>query len=619
LIPTTTDIFPLFDGGEHEDGAIEDDGMFGNRLDDLALFEGDYTLHARATFGNACSSSRELFWSDYVSVGIDPNTTQVITQTTGFLNDGRTQISISLTPRDRYGNFLGPGRPDAFQLTGDIGTETIGQVVDVGNDSYIQDVAWDPTFGAPPGLVIAQPEREPVLVVDTREICNGTGFGEPGTTVQIPLTLNNGDRLAGFQVEILFDPSVLTPVGVSLGAETAAAGGWTVGKSTVGSSVLRVLGASNPPAGLPAGPAEVAIVELNVVAGVPFGLNQLGVQNCILSDRLGLEIPCQLCPEPGRVVVRPASTFSIRPIEEPVGVDQFDPLPFLVGVDAINSFGALATGYNGTADMVIPSGLCASDLQPNALGFTSGTGADFFKVACCVDPILPATTTNLLIETSDPPFSISGTSAPFLGVAKGDLDANNVVDVRDVIRTTLLSLSRPVAIPPLLGFQQWAGDILDPACAADGTNNILDVVRVTIKALNLPPLCPCKGNFTGGNEAVFAPSGPVGFRIERAGKREFLVSVEDAADLGGFQFDLRSAGPKAEVVLEGLTGDDDWQVAHTFDRGVLRVLAYSFTATGVSGNGAVLRIRNAGEALLADIIASDSRGREMVVKKVKEK
>jgi hypothetical protein len=267
--------------------------------------------------------------------------------------------------------------------------------------------------------------------------------------------------------------------------------------------------------------------------------------------------------------------------------------------------------------MVIPSGLCASTLQPNALGFGAGLGVDFFEAACCMDSILPTSTTNLNIDASDPSIFISGSSGPFLGVAKGDLDAGGTVDVLDVIRTTRLSLSLPVGIPPSLPFQQWAGDMLNGACAPDGVNNVLDVIRVENKALGFAPLCRCDGAAGAASavaQAVTSASGSVSFGLEKQGKRDFVIQVENANDLAGFQFELRGSSRNASLVLEGLTASGDWQVASNFHKGVLKVLAYSSTATGVSGDGVVLRVRNAAGLQMRGIIASDSRGREIEAK-----
>jgi hypothetical protein len=341
------------------------------------------------------------------------------------------------------------------------------------------------------------------------------------------------------------------------------------------------------------------------------------LQNCILSDESGLPIPCNICTEPGAVVVRPASSFQFRPVPSPIGVDLFDPLPLPLTVDALNFLGGVAIGYNGTADIRIPVPECQSTVVPNTMPFTTGIGSGLYEVQCCTDNLLPDITFTNTFDLSDPGFGINGVSNPWLGVAKGDLNADNSVNVLDVTRTVRLSLNLAVGIPPPFSFQTWAGDMLDPACTADGTNNVLDVIRVENKALNLPALCTCNGspirNPITSAEAL-AAARPISLRLEKGGKKDFLVVVEDAANLGGFQLDLRGAGPRATAALEGLTAGKNWQVASNFDKGVFRIIVYSADATGVSGDGAVLRISGAANPRMMGIIASDSRGREIPIR-----
>jgi hypothetical protein len=163
LISTSLQTLQLFDDGEHGDGALEPDGIFANTQPDVTRFEGNYSFRARASFGTACRASREASWSVYVAVGIDPGQTEVTTQRVGLLPDGRQQVQITLTPRDRYGNYLGPGRADAFDVQGQPGSEPIGAARDDGRGSYTQDVAWDSGAGLPPGVVVGQPGRPPVV------------------------------------------------------------------------------------------------------------------------------------------------------------------------------------------------------------------------------------------------------------------------------------------------------------------------------------------------------------------------------------------------------------------------------------------------------------------------
>lgn len=154
----------LFDDGEHDDGAEDPDGLFGLPMPALTTVEGDYTFHARATYGGDCVGTRETFWSVHVDVGIDPGHTTVSVDDRGRLPDGRHVVDVRFTPRDRYDNHLGPGRPDAFDVAGVPGCEPSGPVVDHGDGSYTQVVTWDRGGGGSPGIVVTQPGRPPVVV-----------------------------------------------------------------------------------------------------------------------------------------------------------------------------------------------------------------------------------------------------------------------------------------------------------------------------------------------------------------------------------------------------------------------------------------------------------------------
>src|SRR5437763_9179 len=79
-------------------------GIFGNAtMPELLTMEGNYTFHFRATYGDTCTATRELLWSLHVDPGVDPSRTTVTTTLTGGTG------SITLVPKDKYGNNLGPG------------------------------------------------------------------------------------------------------------------------------------------------------------------------------------------------------------------------------------------------------------------------------------------------------------------------------------------------------------------------------------------------------------------------------------------------------------------------------------------------------------------------------
>jgi hypothetical protein len=463
----------------------------------------------------------------------------------------------------------------------------------------------------PAGKPGALPLQEPIAF---REICNGRAIGEPGTRVSLPITLDEGDGVAGFQVDLNFDPAVLTPVAVMPGADTAAAGGWAVVMAPIGPGVLRILGESNPPAGLGPGPREVARVEFDIAAAAPIGQSLLSETNCVLGDKDGVGLLCRPCANPGVVIVRNASAFRFRPLPPIVGVDAFDPLPFTATVEAIDALGNIATGYGRTAMMSLAPGICPADtLVPAQLPFTAGLGGpDTFRIVCCPED---ASGFPLALMADDSLLEITGTSGPVSGIGKGDLDANGMTDVLDVVRDVRLSLAQSVAQPPATSFQMWAGDMLDEHCAADQTNNVLDVLRVRNKSLGRPHLCSCEGPF-GHDLATVQPAAPVPMRVrlEKAGPRTWLVVVRGATNLGGVQFEIKGASPDTAVAPDGLTAGRGWLVfTDPGHANVMRVVAFASATGGITGDGVVLKITGAGSPKIRSVVAADQDGRAVPV------
>jgi hypothetical protein len=151
---------PLFDDGVHDDGGMEADGIYGNPLDDLLRFEGAYTIHAVATYGDDCPGRRELMWSVHVDPGIDPEHTDV-----SVIGAGPGVGTIRITPRDRYGNPFGPGRTGLFDVAPQPGTHVTGPVTDNGDGSYDVPLSWNPSGEGVPGVLLTQPGRDAVPIV----------------------------------------------------------------------------------------------------------------------------------------------------------------------------------------------------------------------------------------------------------------------------------------------------------------------------------------------------------------------------------------------------------------------------------------------------------------------
>jgi hypothetical protein len=165
-VSTSTIKVPLFDDGVHDDGAIEPDGIYNNPLVDLTKAEGTYQFRAVATYGEGCRATRETLWSIHVEPGIDPGASDVTLTDVVDQPDGRHGVLI-ICPRDVYKNPLGPGRPHVFTVSPIPGVTITGKVKDLRNGCYSVDVRWDPALVDVPGVVVQQPDRDPVPVTPT--------------------------------------------------------------------------------------------------------------------------------------------------------------------------------------------------------------------------------------------------------------------------------------------------------------------------------------------------------------------------------------------------------------------------------------------------------------------
>jgi V8-like Glu-specific endopeptidase len=158
--------FELFDDPASTGGFFEPAGVYGNPLADLLRTEGNYTFHFRATYGEGCTATRELFWTLHVDTGIDPARTDLTTTSISKWPDGKRLVKITIVPRDQYGNYLGPGRLEALTITGATGTTPTEQPQDNRDGSYSITAIWDPSASPSPGVVISQTGRPPVIVLE---------------------------------------------------------------------------------------------------------------------------------------------------------------------------------------------------------------------------------------------------------------------------------------------------------------------------------------------------------------------------------------------------------------------------------------------------------------------
>lgn len=163
LLPTRQATVALHDDGVHGDGAMERDGIYSTRIDDATRFEGTYRLRAVARYETTARGVREEQWAVHVALGIDPATSTI--DVTGLRTEpnGHRGGGLVVTPRDRYGNRLGPGRADLLPVVGGAGT-LVGSVTDNRDGSYTVDATWDPAIDDLPSIVIMQPDRPPTTL-----------------------------------------------------------------------------------------------------------------------------------------------------------------------------------------------------------------------------------------------------------------------------------------------------------------------------------------------------------------------------------------------------------------------------------------------------------------------
>jgi hypothetical protein len=140
-------------------GVFEDVGPWGARFDNQLKVPGNYSFRAVGRYGHDCRGTREVTWSAHIAVGIDSTATTVTTRHTGRSPDGRLRVRVTITPKDRYGNLLGPGSSDEFVVTGIPGNEVVGPVTDNRDGTYSVDVFYDPGSGHGPGVSVTQPGR----------------------------------------------------------------------------------------------------------------------------------------------------------------------------------------------------------------------------------------------------------------------------------------------------------------------------------------------------------------------------------------------------------------------------------------------------------------------------
>jgi len=128
MIKTNTATYQLYDDGTHGD-LFANNNYWSAVLPVPARYEGHYNLYFEVDITNGQTTlHREMGSTLYVSPGIDPDSSTIVVEPGGTNRNGDQSYEITVTPRDRMGNPLGPGRSHM------IGVE-LGSDVNPGSDN----------------------------------------------------------------------------------------------------------------------------------------------------------------------------------------------------------------------------------------------------------------------------------------------------------------------------------------------------------------------------------------------------------------------------------------------------------------------------------------------------
>jgi penicillin amidase len=286
-----------------------------------------------------------------------------------------------------------------------------------------------------------------------------------------------------------------------------------------------------------------------------------------------------------------AHHFAFDAIDPVQGGDANHPLPFAARIECRTFDDALASGYQGQAELSVPAGLT---VDPPVVTFVDGVWSGELR-------IYGGPADDVAITSSDDYWQASGAGGSFRVAQKGDVNGDAAVNVLDVMKCVNLALGNPVSEPPRTEFQTWAADMPDAGGNVDGAINVLDVIRIVNQALGV----------TAATASASA-AGPVEVSLAREHGNTWVVRVDHAAGVAGIQLDI--AGARAQALAGELAATSGWQVYARPERRGLRVLAFSPTATGLTeSRGILLRLTDVrGRPRLADVVLSDDRGRELL-------
>ena len=191
LIPTITDTYQMYDDGTNGD-TYANNHYWTAKVPQLEQVGGNHKLHYVATIThNDVVFTRESVHTVFVEVKIDPAMTQTVLESLNSVN-GRNITKYTFTPMDSFGNYLGPGKSNAFDIktTGDA---IIENMTENGSDSYIITVSWTNNDGMPTVSLEQNDKIRQTVILPDGDIIKGVP--EITSNHNIPINIrDDGER-----------------------------------------------------------------------------------------------------------------------------------------------------------------------------------------------------------------------------------------------------------------------------------------------------------------------------------------------------------------------------------------------------------------------------------------
>jgi TolB protein len=421
-----------------------------------------------------------------------------------------------------------------------------------------------------------------------RQVSIPSVWGTPGLAVAVPIYVTPVRDVCGIQIDLRYDPTLLSPVDVTPGELISSLPGWEIathfdsGRAQAivyNSLATPVYGGSGP----------IMYVNFLVNPAAANGAScALDLRNVILADASGNALPIDAVWD-GLFTVSALHHFAFDTIPSPQGADPVNPLPFPVHIRALDESDQLCIAYNGLVDL--------SDLLVGPLGTVAFLGGEWAG-----DIALYASEGRLgdVITATDPLIGAAGQSNPFNVTVKGSANGDQEVNVLDIMKTVNIILGYITPAP----WQFWAADM-----NSDGVVNVQDIILIINKIFSASGM---------GKPVVLSAAarsaGPVTVTVEPARGGAWAIRVSNAVGVAGAQFEI--ACKQGEVAAGELAVAAGWQVQSNWISGHLRVVAFSPSATGLTaGEGTLLCLSNTrGKPKLVSTLLCDAAGQEIAVR-----